>query len=113
MFALYPLTVSFINSGEGAMRTKAISISLIILGVAGSANVLADHNSVWGEGWANMPNDIHNTRIDTLGDNVAFRDFVRYGEGADSVNRFADTSSAQSSDMSRQSAGERATARGR
>jgi len=49
---------------------------------------LADHNSKWGEGWANMPNDIHNTRIDTRGDNDAFRDFVRYGNGADSVNRF-------------------------
>lgn len=52
----------------------------------------ADHNSVWGEGWANMPNDIHNTRIDTLGtDDDTFTDFVRYGEGADSVNRFLDS----------------------
>lgn len=34
----------------------------------------ADHNSIWGEGWANMPNDRHDTRIDTLGDNEAFRD---------------------------------------
>lgn len=50
----------------------------------------ADHNSVWGEGWANMPNDIHNTRIDTLdGDNSTFQDFVRNGAGADSVNRYA------------------------
>ena len=53
---------------------------------------LADHNSKNGEGWANMPNDIHNMRIDTResGDNEAFKDFVRYGDGADSVNRFAD-----------------------
>jgi hypothetical protein len=35
-----------------------------------------------------MPNDIHNTRIDTRGDNTAFRDFVRYGNGASSPNRF-------------------------
>lgn len=48
----------------------------------------ADHMSPWGPGWANMPNDIHNTRIDTRGDNDAFRDFVRYGEGADSINRY-------------------------
>ena len=51
----------------------------------------ADHNSPHGAGWARMPNDIHNTRIETLGgDNSVFRDFVRYGNGADSVNRYAD-----------------------
>jgi hypothetical protein len=50
----------------------------------------ADHNSPNGEGWANMPNDIHNTRMDTkeTDDNEAFRDFVKYGEGSDSENRF-------------------------
>lgn len=67
--------------------------SLQILVLAGSAGLLhlpavADHNSPHGAGWARMPNDIHNTRIDTLGDNTAFRDFVRYGNGADSTNRF-------------------------
>jgi hypothetical protein len=56
---------------------------------------IADHNSPWGEGWANMPNDIHNTRIDTLGDRDAFRDFVRYGNGAESVNRFATDSTSR------------------
>jgi hypothetical protein len=57
-----------------------------------SAQAIADHNSKWGEGWANMPNDIHNTRIDTResGDNDAFKDFVKQGNGADSVNRFDD-----------------------
>jgi len=35
------------------------------------AAVHADHMSVWGPGWANMPNDIHNTRIDTDSDGVA------------------------------------------
>lgn len=63
---------------------------------AGTAAVLAlcvspayaDHNSPHGPGWANMPNDIHNTRVETLeaNDNEAFRDFVKYGEGAESVN---------------------------
>ncbi|MEA3275802.1 MAG: hypothetical protein U9Q81_11040 [Pseudomonadota bacterium] len=48
----------------------------------------ADHNSPHGAGWARMPNDIHNTRIETRGDNTAFRDFVRYGNGASSVNRY-------------------------
>lgn len=61
---------------------------------------IADHNSKNGEGWANMPNDIHNTRIETLesNDNEAFRDLVKYGEGSESVNRFdtdADDSPAQ------------------
>ena len=62
------------------------------------APILADHNSKWEEGWANMPNDIHNTRVETLetSDNEAFRDFVKYGEGSDSVNRFdADDTAAQ------------------
>jgi hypothetical protein len=67
--------------------------SLLILALAGSFALaqqaaLADHNSIHGDGWARMPNDIHNTRIDTLGDSTAFRDFVRYGNGADSTNRF-------------------------
>ena len=50
---------------------------------------IADHNSPQGPGWANMPNDIHNTRVETLdsNDNEAFRDFVKYGEGADSARR--------------------------
>jgi hypothetical protein len=36
-----------------------------------SAQAFADHNSKNGEGWANMPNDIHNTRIETRGDDDA------------------------------------------
>jgi hypothetical protein len=67
-----------------------IWIKLCIIGATAlaSGTALADHNSKWGEGWANMPNDIHNTRIDTLGDSDSFRDFVKFGNGADSVNRF-------------------------
>jgi hypothetical protein len=63
--------------------TLLVAAALALPGVA-----LADHNSRWGEGWANMPNDVHNTRIETRGDNEAFRDFVRYGNGAESENRF-------------------------
>ena len=69
--------------------------TLLAIGVASAiafsaGPVLADHNSKNGEGWANMPNDIHNTRIETkeADDNEAFRDFVKYGEGSESVNRF-------------------------
>lgn len=55
-----------------------------------STAATADHNSKNGEGTANMPNDIHNTRVETLenDDNEAFKDFVRYGDGSESVNRF-------------------------
>lgn len=53
-----------------------------------ASSAIADHNSQNGPGWANMPNDIHNTRVETLeaDDNQAFRDFVKYGEGSESVN---------------------------
>ena len=71
-------------------RTPALVLASAAL--VFSAQAIADHPSKWGEGWANMPNDIHNTRVETResGDNEAFRDFVQYGDGADSVNRFDD-----------------------
>ena len=59
---------------------KWITLSTILAFVSSPA--LADHNSKWGEGWANMPNDVHNARID----NTAFRDFVRQGNGAAAAN---------------------------
>jgi hypothetical protein len=74
------------------LKTPALT-GLLIAAVASPAVVLADHNSKWGEGWANMPNDIHNTRVETRGDNTAFRDFVKKGNGADSVNRFSTSDS--------------------
>ncbi|RRQ24789.1 hypothetical protein D5687_01155 [Guyparkeria sp. SCN-R1] len=58
-----------------------------------SGVALADHNSPSGEGTANMPNDIHNTRVDTLDDNDTFLAFVQGGGGADSTNRFLDDDS--------------------
>ena len=59
-----------------------------------SGAALADHNSPSGEGTANMPNDIHNTRIDTMDDdNDTFLAFVQGGGGADSTNRFLDDDS--------------------
>lgn len=70
------------------MKKLPIFITLIAFGLVTFRPALADHNSPQGAGWARMPNDIHNTRIDTLGDSAAFRDFVRYGNGADSVNRY-------------------------
>jgi hypothetical protein len=71
------------------MRPRIALITTVAAGLLASGPSLADHNSKHGAGWARMPNDIHNTRIDTRAvDNEAFSDFVRYGNGADSVNRF-------------------------
>jgi len=71
---------------------KTILLRGIVIAAAAClpAAVHADHMSVWGPGWANMPNDIHNTRIDTrlADDDDAFRDFVINGEGADTTNRY-------------------------
>lgn len=66
-----------------------MALAAALLGTSGVS--VADHNSKNGEGTANMPNDIHNTRIETLqnGDSERFREFVKYGEGSTSVNRFA------------------------
>jgi hypothetical protein len=74
------------------LKKTALTVLAITAG-SGSMAAFGDHNSKWGEGWANMPNDIHNTRVDTRGDNTAFRDFVRQGNGADSVNRFSTSDS--------------------
>lgn len=71
------------------MNIRLVSVLAALGAFAALPAALADHNSKWGEGWANMPNDIHNTRIDTRGDNTTFRDFVRRGNGADSVNRYS------------------------
>jgi len=68
-------------------RWKTCGFALTFVIAAGAAQ--ADHNSVWGEGWASMPNDIHNTRIDTMDEDTdSFVDFVRMGSGAESDNRF-------------------------
>lgn len=74
------------------MRARLLVFSTAAALALGASPALADHNSKNGEGWANMPNDIHNTRIETKAadDNEAFREFVQYGEGSDSVNRFDD-----------------------
>ena len=47
-----------------------------------SSAAFADHMSIWGEGWANMPNEIHNLRIEYKDDNDAFLSEVQYGAGA-------------------------------
>ena len=87
---------------------KSMMTSITLTGallLAGSAS--ADHNSRWGEGWANMLNDIHNTRNETRGDNTAFRDFVKRGNGADSVNRYAGDARGRRQGTSRADVGQR------
>ena len=72
------------------MKARFLVLSTAAALAFGASPALADHNSKNGEGWANMPNDIHNTRIETkeADDNEAFREFVKYGDASDSENRF-------------------------
>ena len=71
------------------MEKYTLAPLMLALGIVAVPAVQADHNSPWGEGWANMPNDIHNTRIDMKdADTREFIDFVRMGSGADSENVF-------------------------
>ena len=64
------------------MKTTLMK-ALVIAAAACLTSAQADHMSPWGAGWANMPNDIHNTRLDTRGETSAFLDFIQYGAGAD------------------------------
>ena len=70
------------------MNKKTVISMLIAGGVFATSSAYADHNSVMGPGTANMPNDIHNTRIE--GTDEEFLDLVQGGGGADSVNRYDD-----------------------
>lgn len=74
------------------MQATLKAVVLASAALLAPAAAMADHNSPWGAGWARMPNDIHNTRIETRGDNATFRDFVRRGNGAESVNRYEPSS---------------------
>jgi hypothetical protein len=71
------------------MIKKSVIAMAAAAGLFVAASAHADHNSVWGAGFANMPNDIHNSAIED--DQDVFLDLVRYGDGADSVNRYDDS----------------------
>ena len=73
------------------MKQTAHALILGSLAAFFSVSALADHNSIQGAGWANMPNDIHNTRIEDGLSGTEFRDFVRQGAGADTVNRYLES----------------------
>ena len=70
------------------MKLKTLLAISITTGVFASSVAIADHKSPMGAGTANMPNDIHNTRIED--DNETFLNLVQQGGGADSVNRYSD-----------------------
>jgi hypothetical protein len=65
---------------------------IALIGAFAATSAVADHNSVWGAGKANMPNDIHNTRIEEANTGLMtseeWRDFVSKGAGAATVNRY-------------------------
>jgi hypothetical protein len=75
------------------MKQTAHALILGSLAALVSASALADHNSPMGAGWANMPNDIHNIQIEDGLSGTEFSDVVRQGAGADTVNRYLDTTS--------------------
>jgi hypothetical protein len=61
-------------------KEYALFASMAILAMSSAAQ--ADHMSIWGEGWANMPNEIHNLRMEYKDDNEAFLSEIQYGAGA-------------------------------
>ncbi|MDA8127716.1 MAG: hypothetical protein M0Z73_03310 [Betaproteobacteria bacterium] len=80
------------------MKQTASAVALGALAALFSLSALADHNSPMGAGWANMPNDIHNIQIEDELSGTEFSDVVSEGAGADTVNRYVDTTtSVQSS----------------
>lgn len=70
------------------MQTKTQFALLALLAGFAATPAMADHNSVWGAGWANMPNDIHNTRLEDNLDSAAWQEFVSKGAGSQTVNRY-------------------------
>lgn len=73
------------------MTNKSLAVLLVAGSLFAATAAQADHNSIWGAGHANMPNDIHNSAIED--DQDVFLDLVQQGGGADSVNRYdTDTS---------------------
>ena len=89
------------------MKQTAHALVLGSLAALFSVSALADHNSPMGAGWANMPNDIHNIQIEDDLSGTEFSDVVRQGAGADTVNRYLDTTSTLQSGSSSTSGGSR------
>ena len=73
------------------MKIRTLLATCLTGGLLATTGAYADHASPMGEGWANMPNDIHNTRLEDSQEE--FMDLVQGGGGADSVNRYDDDTS--------------------
>jgi hypothetical protein len=81
-----------IDNGAHNMHSKTRhSVSLVAL-MSGliAMPALADHNSVWGPGFASMPNDVHNTRIEEDPDQEDWTSLVQFGALASTPNRYLD-----------------------
>ncbi|MCU7845046.1 MAG: hypothetical protein KZQ93_14550 [Candidatus Thiodiazotropha sp. (ex Monitilora ramsayi)] len=66
------------------MKSRLFKHTLLagLISLSASSLAFADHMSIWGEGWANMPNEIHNLRIEYKDDNETFLSEIQYGAGA-------------------------------
>ena len=66
------------------MKSRRFKHTLLagLTSLSAASPAFADHMSIWGEGWANMPNEIHNLRIEYKDDNEAFLSEIQYGDGA-------------------------------
>jgi hypothetical protein len=75
---------------------KTLTLMVCVAALAAGSAVRADHNSKNGDGWANMPNAVHDYRIDIRGDTAEplqaqgkddeFTAWVQFGDGAASDN---------------------------
>lgn len=75
---------------------RSLLASTVLVMLASAPVAMADHMSPDGIGTANMPNDIHNTRLDiriSEAPNECFVALVQSGDLADSVNRCEDDDS--------------------
>ncbi len=70
------------------MKIRTLVATCIAGGMLATTTVYADHNSVWGAGFASMPNDVHNSRLEDSDEE--FMDLVQYGGAQDSTNRYDD-----------------------
>lgn len=72
------------------MKLKTLLATCLTSGALVMTSAYADHNSPMGEGWANMPNDVHNTRLDPTISDDEFSELVQGGDLATEPNRYDD-----------------------
>jgi hypothetical protein len=77
------------------MKLKTLLATCLTSGALAITSAYADHMSPMGEGWANMPNDVHNTRLDPTVSDEEFTELVQGGDLADEPNRYDDDTSTE------------------